>query len=218
MMNPPITFFTSSFDALPPGLAEDLYRLRHDTFSTRLNWKVDATNGLEFDCFDQAQTVYMLGIARERLVCAARFLDLQAGTSMIADVFSDYFGGVSLPANARCYDVSRLFIDKVRRDDCGLRGLPVTKMLFISMINYCLRTGYDGMYAVVSRGMYVIFIRSGWKIQVIREGRSEKGEKIYLIYMPASELTRQDIVLKNWNSSFALFPCLDSGGGLSVVA
>lgn len=197
-MSGKIVFSTVRHDELTVEEAEDLYRLRYQTFNTRLSWKVQCNNGLEYDKFDSEHTIYLLGKSNGKLVCSARFIDIKYN-NMIIDIFSDYFPDLTLPQGVKCYDVSRLFIDKCRRSDKGLRDKPLCKLLFIAMIEFCMNTGYEGMYAVVSKGMYHIFRRSGWNIKILKVGISEKEETIYFIYMPATKSCIEDILNKDVN-------------------
>ncbi|EDQ2394019.1 TPA: acyl homoserine lactone synthase [Salmonella enterica] len=196
-MNSVIEFFLHDYDGLPPRLATELYQLRKKTFQERLDWKVKCIEGMEKDPFDNENTTYLLGMHDGRLLCGARFIDSTRPT-MISEIFHDYFDDIChLPTDIPCCEVSRLFLDKERRDFGNLRGFPVSKALFLAMIIYCMKKEYRGMYAVVSRGMYAIFRHANWKIKVIQNGFSEKGEIIYYIFMPASISVVEDIIGKN---------------------
>uniref|UniRef100_UPI002915D1F8 acyl-homoserine-lactone synthase n=1 Tax=Enterobacter asburiae TaxID=61645 RepID=UPI002915D1F8 len=117
--------------------------------------------------------------------------------TMISEVFHEYFEDLVLPVDIPCCEISRLFLDKQRRDESNLRGVAVSKALFLAMIIYCLKKGYQGMHAIVSRGMYAIFRQANWKVQVLRKGLSEKGETIYYIFMPANENIIEEIISKD---------------------
>ncbi|MTH45255.1 acyl-homoserine-lactone synthase [Intestinirhabdus alba] len=201
-----VEFLLLDYDELPSGFARELYQLRKKTFCERLDWKVDCINGLEKDRFDNENTTYLLGINEGHLLCGARFIEATQPT-MIGEIFHEYFHNITLPTDIPCCEVSRLFLDKDRRDSGNLRGLPASKALFLAMIFYCMKKGYRGMYAVASRGMYAIFRRANWKIDVIQEGLSEKGEAIYYIFMPASESAIEDIISKDRASGWLREMC-----------
>lgn len=201
-MNSVIDFVLHEYDEIPPELATDLYRLRRKTFHERLNWKVECIDGMEKDQFDNGSTTYLLGMHDGQLLCGARFIDSTQPT-MISKIFHDYFESIGgLPIDIPCCEVSRLFLDKERRDSASLCGLPASKVLFLAMIIYCMKRKYRGMYAVASRGMYAIFRHANWKIEVIQKGHSEKGEDIYYIFMPASISIIEDIIIKDKASSW----------------
>lgn len=200
-MNSVVEFFLHDYDDLPPGFARDLYRLRKRTFRERLDWKVECTDDMEKDQFDNARTTYLLGMHEGQLLCGARFIDVTQPT-MISEIFHAYFDNMTLPTDAPCCEVSRLFLDKERRDSGNLRGMPISKALFLAMIFYCMKKQYRGMYAVASRGMYAIFRHANWKVEVIQKGLSEKGEVIYYIFMPASASAVEDIISKDKSSDW----------------
>lgn len=191
-----IEFFLSYYNDLPPSIAEELYTLRKKTFLERLEWKVECPGGYEKDKFDNSDTIYLLGTYEGKLLCGARFIDTRYPT-MISEVFHEYFEDLVLPIDIPGCEISRLFIDKQRRDDGNLRGVAVSKALFLAMIIYCLKKGYQGMYAIVSSGMYVIFRQANWKVKVLRKGTSEKGETIYYIFMPANKNVAEEIINKD---------------------
>lgn len=196
-MDSVIEFFLHDYDELPPELATELYRLRRKTFRERLDWKVECIDGLEKDQFDSENTTYLLGMHDGQLLCGARFI-VSTQPTMMSEIFHDYFEGInSLPIDIPCCEISRLFLDKERRDSASLHGLPASKVLFLAMIIYCMKKKYRGMYAVVSRGMYAIFRHANWKIEVIQKGFSEKGEVIYYVFMPASITIVEDIIIKD---------------------
>lgn len=194
-MNKIVEFFTMDYAELSHHQAHDLYRLRHETFKSRLNWRVNSHNGLEYDEYDTENTVYLFGMTAGEIICSARFINTQH-RNMTREIFSDFFGGITLPDDGSYIEVTRLFIDKNKRNALGLSAYPLSKMIFISMINYCIANDFKGMYAVVSQTMYLIFQRSGWKIILLQEGVSEKKEKIYFIYMPADRASVNDMVSK----------------------
>ncbi|HCH0655876.1 TPA: acyl homoserine lactone synthase [Enterobacter asburiae] len=199
-MNSVIEFFLHDYDDLPSALARELYRLRRKTFRDRLDWKVECVEDMEKDRFDNPNTTYLLGMYEGELLCGARFINSTHPT-MISEIFHNYFSETILfPADVPCCEISRLFLDKERRDSASLQGVPASKALFLAMNMYCIKKKYHGMYAVASRGMYAIFRHANWKVEVIQRGVSEKGEVIYYIYMPASTSIIEDIISKDKSS------------------
>ncbi|WP_315850682.1 acyl-homoserine-lactone synthase, partial [Yersinia massiliensis] len=129
--------------------------------------------------------------------------------------FRPYFKNLSLP-EGNYVEASRLFIDKERVKSLSLQQHPISLILFLSMINYAKDMSYQGIYAIVSHPMLIIFQRSGWQISVIETGLSEKNQNIYLIYMPVDEYNQQILInrinetpfilngnLKTWPLSFS---------------
>lgn len=201
-MSSAIDFFLRDYDELSVEQANELYRLRRKTFRDRLDWDVECIDGMEKDLFDNKNTTYLLGMHAGKLLCGARFIDSTQPT-MMSEIFHKYFSGVcSLPTDIPCCEITRLFLDKERRDAAKLDGLPASKALFLAMIIFCMKKKYSGMYAVVSRGMYAIFRHANWKTEVIQKGISEKGEVIYYIFMPANSSVIEDIIIKDKHSEW----------------
>ncbi|MBV8042881.1 acyl-homoserine-lactone synthase [Pluralibacter sp.] len=191
-----VEFSLHHYNDLPSAFSTELYSLRKKTFRERLGWKVECADGMEKDRFDNENATYLLGVHDGRLLCGARFIDIMQPT-MISEIFCEYFDGITLPDDIPCCEISRLFLDKERRDAGNLRSRSTSKALFLAMIVYCMKKQYRGMYAVASRGMFAIFRHANWKVEVIKKGLSEKGETIYYIFMPASESIAEDIIIKD---------------------
>ena len=203
-MNKVVEFFSMNFDQLPHPQVNELYRLRHNIFKIRLDWQVNSINGLEYDAYDTKNATYLFGMAQGEIICSARFINTQHNT-MLSDIFSGYFQGLTFPVDGNYVEVTRLFIDKEKRAASGLSDYPVSKMIFIAMIKYCQANNYKGMYAIVSHAMFAIFKRSGWKIDMLKAGVSEKNENIYFIYMPADDVSTNNMIAKEKNKKSLIF-------------
>lgn len=163
----------------------ELFGLRKRVFKDRLNWMVNSQDEMEFDEYDNEQTTYVFGVHQDTCVCSLRFIETQH-PNMITGTFRTWFKDFTLP-EGNYVEASRLFIDKERMTMLKLREKPVSALLFLSMINYARHYKYDGIYAIVSHPMYLIFKRSGWKVSVEAQSLSEKKEKIFLIFMPVDD-------------------------------
>lgn len=170
----------------------ELFSLRKRVFKDRLNWMVKSHNEMEFDEYDNDQTTYVFGVHQDTCVCSLRFIETKH-PNMITGTFRSWFKDFTLP-EGNYVEASRLFIDKERISSLKLRQKPVSALLFLSMINYARHYKYDGIYAIVSHPMYLIFKRSGWEISVEAESYSEKEEKIFLIFMPVDDKNQQTLI------------------------
>ncbi|AVF37652.1 acyl-homoserine-lactone synthase [Rahnella sikkimica] len=188
-----LEIFDVSYNDLTGKRSDDLYKLRKKTFKDRLDWAVQCTNGMEFDEFDNADTRYMLGIFDNQLVCSVRFVDLRL-PNMITHTFNRLFDDVELP-EGDYIESSRFFVDKNRAKELLGNRFPISHVLFLSMINYARHHGHTGIYTIVSRAMLTIAKRSGWKIEVIKEGFVSENEPIYLLRLPI-DLHNQGILAK----------------------
>ncbi len=177
-----LEIFDVSYNDLTERRSEDLYKLRKITFKDRLDWAVNCSNDMEFDEFDNSGTRYMLGIYDNQLVCSVRFIDLRL-PNMITHTFQHLFGDVKLP-EGDFIESSRFFVDKNRAKALLGSRYPISYVLFLSMINYARHHGHTGIYTIVSRAMLTIAKRSGWEIEVIKEGFVSENEPIYLLRLP----------------------------------
>ncbi len=179
-----LEFFDVSFDELKKNHVTELFRLRKKTFSDRLKWKVICNQEMEFDEFDNYKAKYILGVYKKQLICSVRFLRLSQ-PNMIASTFGSCFSDVFLPDNG--VESSRFFVDKIRARKLLGEKYPVSRVLFLAMINWAQYHQYNGIYTIVSKAMLIILKRTGWQIRLIKEAYLEKQEKIYLVYLPAGK-------------------------------
>lgn len=179
-----LELFDISYEELHTTHAEELYRLRKQTFSDRLGWEVVCSQGMESDEFDGPGTRYLLGIYAGQLVCSVRFTGLDQ-PNMITHTFNHCFNTVPLPAGGT--ESSRFFVDKTRARALLGENYPVSQILFLAMVNWAQKNGYDCVYTIVSRAMLKILRRSGWQITVLKEAYLTEKERIYLLTLPAGE-------------------------------
>ncbi len=173
----------------------EIFSLRKEVFKDRLCWEVNCTGNMEFDQYDDSNATYLVGISNNQLVCGLRFIETQYPT-MIIGTFMPYFKKISLPSG-NFLEASRLFIDKSRlKKSLIAANEPVSSMLFLAKINFAIQRGYEGIYAIVSHPMMIVLRRSGWDIEVVERGVSEKKEFVYLVFMP-TDARNQGILLNN---------------------
>ncbi|MBV4366112.1 acyl-homoserine-lactone synthase [Erwinia sp. BNK-24-b] len=172
--------------------SNELFTLRKRVFKDRLNWMVNCQNDMEFDEYDNEHTTYVFGVHNDICVCSLRFIETKY-PNMITGTFRSWFKNTDLP-EGNYVEASRLFIDKERISSLKLRQKPVSALLFLSMINYARHYQYEGIYAIVSHPMYLIFKKSGWKIEVVEKSLSEKNENIYLIFMPIDDKNQRILI------------------------
>lgn len=197
-----LELFDVSYEDLNSTRSDELYRLRKKTFSDRLGWDVLCRQGMEYDEFDNPSTRYILGLYSGRLVCSVRFTGLDQ-PNMISHTFRACFEDVALPGTG--VESSRFFVDKgLVRELLGER-FPVSKALFLAMINWSRQNGTEGVYTIVSRAMLTILKRSGWKISPLKEAFLTESERIYLVYLPTG-IEDQLSMASGLNSSLAA-PC-----------
>lgn len=197
--NKMIDIFDVNYSLLSDSRSRELFSLRKKTFKDRLDWIVNCKNDMEYDEYDNSHTTYLFGIHDNLVFCSLRFIEIKY-PNMITGVFRSYFNKIELP-NGNYIDASRLFIDKDRIQKLELQSYPISTVLFLSMINYSRHKGFEGIYAIVSHPMLIIFKKSGWMISVVEQGLSEKNQRIYLIYMPVDDQNQQ-ILMNRISKSF----------------
>lgn len=102
-----------------------MFRLRYDTFVTRLGWDVQATDGQEIDEFDQVEDVqYILAKAGDGGVDACWRLLPTLGPNMLRDVFPELLHGQPAPASPEVWELSRFAIATDRLPDTENAGNP----------------------------------------------------------------------------------------------
>ncbi|ANJ93438.1 acyl-homoserine-lactone synthase [Serratia plymuthica] len=187
-----IEIFDVNYNLMSDNRSKELFSLRKKTFKDRLDWIVKCENNMEFDDYDSEHATYLFGTYKEIVVCSLRFIEIKY-PNMITGTFKSYFNKIELP-EGNFVEASRLFIDKERVQAMQLQKKPISSILFLSMINYARNYGYQGIYAIISHPMLIIFQRSGWEISVIEQGQSEKNQRIYLIYMPVDDRNQQILI------------------------
>lgn len=177
-----LEFTAINYRDLSEDKSTEIYSLRKKVFKDRLNWEVNCKNNMEFDAYDNEHTTYIMGVCNEQVVCSLRLIETRYPT-MIIGTFLPFFEKIDLP-EGNFIEASRFFVDKNKIKAFELIRQPVTSMLYLAVINYCLSMRYKGIYAIVSHAMYTIIKRSGWEISIIEQGISEKCQRVYLIHLP----------------------------------
>ncbi len=189
-----LEFVDVKYENLSTEQSTEIYTLRKTVFKDRLDWKVNCNEGKEFDQYDNSNTTYIFGRDEKAIICSLRFIETRHPT-MIMNTFLPYFENIHIP-DGNFLESSRFFIDKNRLKQSSVCHEPICLMLFLAKINYALAHGYEGIYAIVSHSMLKIVKMSGWKIEVVERGISEKTAAVYLIFMPTDKLNQQ-ILSKN---------------------
>ncbi|MGF6188935.1 acyl-homoserine-lactone synthase [Serratia sp. 2723] len=192
-----LEIFDLNYNFLSDGKSEELFALRKDVFKDRLDWAVNCIDGLEFDEYDNQNTNYLVGMMNGMVICSVRFIEMQF-PNMIEGTFSSYFPKLTIP-QGNYIESSRFFVDKARASQVNLKKYPISSILFLAMVNYARKYGYDGILTIVSHSMLAILKRSGWEISVIEQGNSEKNQNIYLVHLP-TDIESQNTLIERINS------------------
>ncbi|WP_369790269.1 acyl-homoserine-lactone synthase [Rouxiella sp. WC2420] len=203
-----LEFTDVKYEDLSSEQSNEIYTVRKAVFKDRLDWKVNCSEGKEFDQYDNSKTTYIFGRQNQSLICSLRFIETRHPT-MIMNTFLPYFKNIHIP-DGNFLESSRFFIDKDRLKQSTVCNEPVCLMLFLAKINYAQSRGYEGIYAIVSHSMLKIVKMSGWKIDVVERGISEKTAAVYLIFMPTDKLNQQILINNIQQQSWLRSDTLDS--------
>jgi len=169
---------------MKPKDLKDFYCLRKKIFKDKLNWLVKCVDGMEFDEYDNENTLYITGKIGGEIICGCRFIDMKL-KNMCTGVFYKYFNNMKL-LKGNYIEVTRVFIDKENIVDYN--KLQIVRLnFFLNIYSFAKEARYEGVYAVVTKQLLDSLIRAGWKVMIQQQGVSEKSERIYLIIMPTNE-------------------------------
>lgn len=151
-------------------------------FKDKLNWLVKCTDGIVE--YDNDNTSYLTGKIEGQIVCGCRFIDMKL-QNMCTGVFYKYFNDMQI-LKGNYVEVIRIFIDKEKLIDYN-KLQNVRLDFFLNIYTFAKQTGYEGVYAVVTRQLLDSLVRAGWKVIIQQQGVSEKNECIYLIVMSTND-------------------------------
>lgn len=189
-----LEIFDVNYNLLTETKSKELFTLRKETFKDRLNWAVNCINGMEFDEYDNDKANYLFGVRNNTIICSVRFIEMQF-PNMITNTFAPFFKHLNLP-KGNYIESSRFFVTKNQTRNENYQKDPVCFILFLAMLNYAQKCGYDGILTIVSHAMLKILKRSGWGISIIEQGVSEKNEKVYLMLLPVDSESQNQLIGK----------------------
>lgn len=117
------TVATHQLDQLSDADRVGMFRLRYDTFFTRLGWDVQTHDGMETDEFDRVDRVHYI-VAKSGgpgLDACWRLLPT-LGPNMLRDVFPELLHGLPAPAAGDVWELSRFAIDSHRTSGADNAG------------------------------------------------------------------------------------------------
>lgn len=143
---------------------EGMFRLRYDTFHTRLGWDVHTFNGMERDHFDSPSTVYIIGKTDDENIDACWRLLPTTGPYMLRDTFPQLLHGQSAPQALDCWELSRFAIatDRVPTSADGFGTLSVA--LMTQSARFALERGIQRYVTVTTTAIERLMKRQGLHI------------------------------------------------------
>ena len=88
-----------------------MFRQRHDVFITEKGWKLKGYNGLEFDQYDTAETIYLMQFDGRDNIIASMRMNPTDGPYMLADIFGEVCE-VPIPRGRDVWELTRGALSK----------------------------------------------------------------------------------------------------------
>lgn len=145
-----------------PALIEEMFRMRAAVFAERLEWEVTVTNGLEMDCFDAEDPLYLLSVDdRTGVLQGAVRLLRTTGPNMLRDVFPVLVPG-GAPGSPLIWESSRFAINPAILSDAERATANhvvnrTTIELLCGIVEVCQRAGIEHVVSVFDARMARIF-------------------------------------------------------------
>jgi len=155
---------THQFSTMQDPELQGMFRLRYDTFHTRLGWDVHTEDGMERDHFDSASTVYILGKGGDQRIDACWRLLPTTGPYMLRDTFPELLHGQEAPQALDCWELSRFAIatDRVQSSAEGFGELSVA--LMAESARFALQNGIKRYVTVTTTPVERLMKRQGLHI------------------------------------------------------
>jgi acyl-homoserine lactone synthase len=118
------------------------FHIRHDIFVGERRWKALARDGKEIDCYDKADTVYLLAMEGKRIIGGHRLYPTIEPT-MIDEVFPVLAAVRGAPSDPLIWEWSRFFVVRDRREG------RVNFELMAAVQEFCLDEGITHVSAVM---------------------------------------------------------------------
>jgi N-acyl-L-homoserine lactone synthetase len=153
----------------PEELAE-MHRLRYRVFKERLDWGVQARDGMEIDSFDALRPAYLLQRDLGGPIQGCVRLLPSIGPTMLRDVFPSLLGGKSAPASPAIWESSRFALDLPPTFAKTAGGLAIaTYELFVGMIEFGLSRCLSDIVTVTDVRIERILRRASWPLRRMAE-------------------------------------------------
>jgi N-acyl-L-homoserine lactone synthetase len=146
-------------------------RYRHQVFVQRLGWKLRCRDGLEYDQYDRADTVYI--VAQERksgeIRGTARLLPTTA-PYLLRDVFPQLLHGLPAPSSPDIWELSRFAAVDLRSPAPAEReqfSLQTSAALLHAVLTCAAKHGAHQLVTVSPIGVEQLLSRAGFVVSCI---------------------------------------------------
>lgn len=153
------------------GFTDDLaemHRMRYRVFKDRMNWDVQANDGLEIDQYDAVHPTYLLQRDGDGAITGCVRLLPTTGPTMLRDTFPILLGDAAMHPSDDVWESSRFALDVPETAPKGARGLAIsTYELFAGMIEFGLAKRLKEIVTVTDTRMERLLRAAGWPLHRI---------------------------------------------------
>ncbi len=144
---------------------QQMYRLRHTVFHDRLGWEVTSDDGMEYDEFDNANSVYVLVRGNDDGLEACWRLLPTNGPYMLKDVFPQLLAGQPAPQRSDVWELSRFAMVEGNANAAGfgLSNIPVRMVQ--AAVRFAHENGIERYVSVTSVAIERMFRKLGVHVE-----------------------------------------------------
>lgn len=159
-----------------------IYALRYKVFYEKLGWDVDTNNGLEIDCFDQLNPVYMAAINDQKNVQGCWRLLPTQGPYMLRNTFPILLRGEDIPASEDIWELSRFAVVADENDrHLQVNMNRVSFEMIRRVYDFAVDNNIKKYVTVTSVALERLLKRIGIPIYRFGDKKSQKIGKVYSV-------------------------------------
>lgn len=169
-------------------------RFRYDVFVNTMGWDLpdaDRVLHLEFDEFDTARAIYVVGLDGRDAVMACARLTVTTEPYLLKEKFPHLATDYALPDSNDVWELSRLAVRPT-----GSAPFSNTKRLFEAALLLAKDNGANQVVGVLTTGMERLYRRIGFRLQRLGAPIKIQGEAVTAC-MISTELTRTSEVKRS---------------------
>ncbi len=178
---------------------EMMYRLakfRHKVFIQELGWSLPTDNGIEFDDFDHADTLYVVACDRNsEIVGCGRLLPTDE-PYLLGNVFSDLMGDAALPRARDVWELSRFAMSMPRGESLTAEASwQNTRALMSEIVRVAHAHGANRLIAFSVIGNERLLKRMGVNVHRAAPPQMIEGKPTLPFWIEIDEQTRSALDL-----------------------
>jgi acyl-homoserine lactone synthase len=140
------------------------HRIRYEVYIVERKWDgLQVRNGLEYDQFDDDDTIYILAIENGRVVGGGRMYPTTK-PHLMSDVCPQLANVKGVPIGPDIFEWTRLYVVKDMRDG-GRYGSAIVGQLFSGGLEYALEEGMTELSLQFEAFWFPRLQQHGWKIK-----------------------------------------------------